>query len=81
MYHLLDYSDIYFMTSRSLWNYYKYEINDDANEKSANANNYKTNNNRTTTTNNDKNNKKIMPNIICQLSFCLKMITSKVSKI
>ena len=31
MYNLLEYSDIYFMTSGSLWNYYIDEINDHAN--------------------------------------------------
>ena len=29
MYNLLEYSDNYSMTSRSLWNYYRDEINDD----------------------------------------------------
>ena len=32
MYNLLEYSDNYSMTSRSLWNYYRDEINDDAYE-------------------------------------------------
>ena len=32
MYNLLEYSDNYSMTSGSLWNYYRDEINDDANE-------------------------------------------------
>ena len=38
MYNLLEYSDNYAMTSGSLWNYYRDEINDDANENNA-ANN------------------------------------------
>ena len=32
MYNLLEYSDKYSMTSGRLWNYYRDEINDDANE-------------------------------------------------
>ena len=35
MYNLLEYSDNYSMTSGSLWNYYKDEMNDDANENNA----------------------------------------------
>ena len=35
MYSLLEYSDNYSMTSGSLWNYYRDEINDDANENNA----------------------------------------------
>ena len=35
------------MTSRSLWNYYRDEVNDDANEN--NAGNFRTNNNKTIT--------------------------------
>ena len=30
---MFEYSNNYFMTSGSLWNYYRDEINDDANEK------------------------------------------------
>ena len=41
MYNLLEYSDSYSMTSRSLWNYYRDEINDDAN---VNDNNNRINN-------------------------------------
>ena len=33
VYNLLKYTDNYFMTSRSLWNYYRDEENDDVNEK------------------------------------------------
>ena len=33
VYNLLKYIDNYFMTSRSLWNYYRDEVNDDVNEK------------------------------------------------
>ena len=36
------------MTSGSLWNYYRDEVNDDANENN-NASNYRINNNKTTT--------------------------------
>ena len=38
IYTLLEYSDNYSMTSRSLWNYYRLEENDDENEND-NANN------------------------------------------
>ena len=52
IYNLLEYSDNYSMTSGSLWNYYRDEINDDANENDNNINNHNNNeitNNRTTT--------------------------------
>ena len=39
------YSYNYFITSRSLLNYYRNEVNEDANEN--NADNYRTNNNKT----------------------------------
>ena len=48
MYNLLEYSDNYSKTSGSLWNYYRGEINDSANENN-DANNYRKNNNKTTT--------------------------------
>ena len=47
MYSLLECSSNYFMTSESLWNYYKDEVNDDANEN--NAANSKINNKKTIT--------------------------------
>ena len=47
MYNLLEYSDNYSMISRSLWDYYRDEINDDANEN--NDVNNKINNNKTIT--------------------------------
>ena len=47
MYNLLEYSDNYSMTSGSLWNYYRDEINDDGNEN--NAANNRINNNKTIT--------------------------------
>ena len=47
MYNLLEYSDNYSMTSVSLWNYYRDEVNDDANENNA-AGNYRINNKTTT---------------------------------
>ena len=47
MYNLLEYSDNYSMTSGSLWNYYRDEINDDEYENDDNGN--KINNNETTT--------------------------------
>ena len=46
MYNLLKYSGNYFMTSGSLWNYYRDEGNDDANEQN---NDYRINNEKTTT--------------------------------
>ena len=47
MYNLLKYSDNYSMTSGSLWNYYRDEVNDDVNENNV-ANNM-INNNKTIT--------------------------------
>ena len=47
MCNLLEYSDNYFVTSGSLWNYYRHEVIDDANEN-GNANN-KIKNNKTLT--------------------------------
>ena len=46
-YNLLEYSDNYFVTSWSLWKYYRNEVNDDENEND-NANN-RINNNKTIT--------------------------------
>ena len=48
MYNLLEYSDNCSMTSESLWNYYRDEVNDDANEN-GDAGNYRINKNMTTT--------------------------------
>ena len=48
MYNLLEYSDNYSMTAKSLWNYYRDEVTDDANENN-DANNYRINNNKKTT--------------------------------
>ena len=48
VYNLLEYSDNYSMTSRSLLNYYRDEVNDDENESYV-AGNYRINNNKTTT--------------------------------
>ena len=47
MYNLLEYSDNYSMKSGSLWNYYKFEVNDPANENK--AANCRINNNEKTT--------------------------------
>ena len=55
---LLEYSDNYSMTSGSLWNYYRDEINDDENENDYNGN--KTNNNKTTTSKSFKYKTKII---------------------
>ena len=35
MYNLLEYSDNYSLTLKSLWNYYRDEMNDDANDSNA----------------------------------------------
>ena len=48
MYNLLEYSNNYSMTSESLWNYYRDEINDDENQND-NDNGNKINNNKTKT--------------------------------
>ena len=45
MYNQLEYSENYSMTSGSLWNYYRDEVNDDANENNSARN--KINNNKT----------------------------------
>ena len=47
IYNPLEYSDNYCMTSGGLWNYYRDEVIDSANEK--NADNYRINNNKTKT--------------------------------
>ena len=47
MYNLSEYSDNYSITSGSLWNYYRDEINDDENKNDNNHN--KINNNKTIT--------------------------------
>ena len=49
MYNLLEYNDNYSVKSGSLWNYYRDEVNDDAN-KNNDAANYRINNNKTATT-------------------------------
>ena len=48
MYNLLENSNSYPMTSGSLWNYYRDEVNDSAKE-SNDANNFRINNNKRTT--------------------------------
>ena len=53
MYNLLEYSDNYSMTSGSLWNYYREEINDGENEND-NSNNNKNNNSNNNRLNNNK---------------------------
>ena len=47
MYHLLEYSDNYSITWGSLWNYYRYEVNNDENEIDNTIN--RINNNKTIT--------------------------------
>ena len=48
MYNLLEYSGNYSMTSGSLWNYYRDEVNDNTTKN--NLNNYKINHKKTTAT-------------------------------
>ena len=48
MYNLLEYSDNYSITSGSLWNYYRDEVNDDSDENNP-AGNFRLNNDKTTT--------------------------------
>ena len=47
MYNILQHGDNYSVTSGSFWNYYRNEINDDANEN--NVANNRINNNKTIT--------------------------------
>ena len=47
MYNFLEYSNNYSMTSESLWDFYRDEINDSADEND-DANSYRINNNKTT---------------------------------
>ena len=58
MYNLLEYSDNYSMISGSLWNYYRDEINYDANENNNETN--KINNNKTKTSKSFEYKTKIM---------------------
>ena len=60
MYNLLEYSDNYSMTSGSLWNYYRDELNYDENENDANEN--MVNNNKTNTSKSFKYRTKIIGN-------------------
>ena len=46
MYNLLEYFDSYTMVWESLWNYYRYEVHDDAHKI---VNSYRVNNEKTTT--------------------------------
>ena len=48
MYNLLEYSDNFSKTSGNLWNYYRDEVNDSANENN-DVNSYRINNNKTVT--------------------------------
>ena len=48
VYNLLEYSDNYSMISESLWNFYREDVNDDANENN-DAGNYRINNKKTKT--------------------------------
>ena len=58
MYNLLEYSGNCSMTSGSLWNYYRDEINDDENENDDNGN--KINNSKATTSQSFKYKTKII---------------------
>ena len=58
MYNLLEYSDNYSVTSGSLWNYYRDEVNDAGNEN--NTDNYRINYNKTVTSKSFKCKTKIL---------------------
>ena len=58
MYNQLEYSENYSMTSGSLWNYYRDEVNDDANENNSARN--KINNNKTITSKSFEYKKKLI---------------------
>ena len=58
MYNLLEHSDDYFITSGSLWNYYRDEVNDTANKNDAPSN--KINNSKTTASKPFENKKKLI---------------------
>ena len=58
MYNLLEYSDNYSVTSGSLWNYYRDEVNDAGNEN--NTDNYRINYNKTVTSKSFKYKTKIL---------------------
>ena len=58
LYNLLEHSDDYFITSGSLWNYYRHEVNDTANKNDAPSN--KINNNKTATSKYFEHQKKLI---------------------
>ena len=58
MYNSLEYSDNYSMTSGSLWNYHRHQVNDNASEN--NADNYRINKNKIITSKSFKYKTKIM---------------------
>ena len=59
MYSLLEYSNNYSMTPGSLWNYYRDEVNDSADENK-DENNFRINNNKRTTSKSFEYKKKLM---------------------
>ena len=59
VYNLLEYKENYSITSRSLWNCYRNEVNSSANENN-DANNYRINSNKTMTSKSFKYKKKIL---------------------
>ena len=61
MRNLIEYSGNYSMTSRCFWNYYRDEVNNDANENN-DAGNHRENNNKTATSKSFKYRTKIMGN-------------------
>ena len=61
IHNLVEYNDNYSITG-SFWNYYKDEVNDDANEN--NADNYRTNNNKAMTSKSFKYKTKIIESIL-----------------
>ena len=70
IYNLLECSDNYSMTLRSLWNYYRDEVNHDANENN-DADNYIINSNKTTTSKSFEYKTKIIASATDNFSICL----------
>ena len=70
IYNLLECSDNYSMTLRSLWNYYRDEVNHDANENN-DADNYIINSNKTTTSKSFEYKTKIIASTTDNFSICL----------
>ena len=72
MYNLLEYSDNCYMTSGSLWNYYRDEVNDVVNK--SNAPNNKINNNKTITSKSFEYKTKIIGRMIILIMIKIQLI-------